>query len=201
MVKQCPLLLTLSLVASVPLNAQSPAPVTRRIVLTVVLLLSASGDMTAQEKPGCDAPVYRQLDFWVGTWDVRLDGRDTVIGTNIIEKTLNGCAILEHWTDGNRNRSKSLFYYHRADRVWKQVWVTDVGRVKEKRMLPESSSTVVMFQGELRLDAVPRVFDRTTLTDMGDGRVRQRIAQSADGGTTWDSGFDAIYTRRPTGGK
>lgn len=175
--------------------------VARRIVVGAILVLSAGGDMTAQEKLGCDAPVYRQLDFWVGTWDVRLDGRDTVVGTNIIEKTLDGCAILEHWTDVRGSRGKSLFYYHRTDQIWKQVWVTDIGRVKEKRMLPESTSAVVLFQGELRLDDGTRVLDRTTLTDMGDGRVRQRIAQSADGGATWNGGFDAIYTRRPTVGK
>ena len=175
--------------------------ITPRMVLSALLVLSVCGDTTAQEKPGCDAPMYRQLDFWVGTWDVRLDGRDAVVGTNIIEKTLDGCAILEHWTDVRGSRGKSLFYFHRADQVWKQVWVTDLGRVKEKRMLTESTSAVVVFQGELRLADGTRVLDRTTLTDMGNGRVRQRIAQSADGGATWDSGFDAIYTRRPTRGK
>lgn len=172
-----------------------------RIVVSAIVLLCARGAVTAQDKPGCDTPVYRQLDFWVGTWDVRLDGRDTVVGTNTIEKTLDGCAILEHWTDTSGSRGKSLFYFHRADRVWKQVWVTDMGRVKEKRMLSESTSTVVVFQGELRLDDGARVLDRTTLTDMGNGLVRQRIAQSADGGATWNTGFDAIYTRRPTVGK
>ena len=175
--------------------------ITPRIVLSAVLFLLPCGDMTAQDKPGCDAPVYRQLDFWVGTWDVRLDGRDNVVGTNIIEKTLDGCAIFEHWTDVRGSSGKSLFYYHRADQVWKQVWVTDLGRVKEKRMLPESTSAVVVFQGELRLDDGTRLLDRTTLTDLGDGRVRQRIAQSADGGATWNGGFDAIYTPRPTVGK
>ena len=174
--------------------------VARLIVLSVVLVLSA-GDPAAQEKPGCAATVHRQLDFWVGTWDVRLDGRDTVVGTNIIEKTLDGCAILEHWTDARGSRGKSLFYFHRVDQVWKQVWVTDIGRVKEKRMLPESTNTVVVFQGEVRLDDGKRVLDRTTLTDMGNGRVRQRIAQSADGGVTWDTGFDAIYARSAAGGQ
>jgi len=176
-------------------------PAARRIVLSAVLLLCACGGVAAQEKPGCDAPVYRQLDFWVGTWDVRLDGRDTVVGTNSIEKTLDDCAILEHWTDARGSRGKSLFYFHPADQVWKQVWVTDIGRVKEKRMLPESTGTEIVFQGELRLDNGARVLDRTTLTDLGNGRVRQRIAQSTDSGATWQTGFDAIYTRRATGGK
>jgi hypothetical protein len=175
--------------------------VARLIMVSVVLVLSAYGDPAAQEKPGCDAPVYRQLDFWVGTWDVRLEGRDAVVGTNVIEKTLNGCAILEHWTDAAGSRGKSLFYFHRADHVWKQVWVTDIGHVKEKRMLPESTDTAVVFQGEVRLDEGKGVLDRTTLTNLGEGRVRQRIAHSTDGGVTWAPGFDAIYTRRPTGGE
>ncbi len=82
--------------------------------------------------------------------------------------------------------------------MWKQVWVTNAGRVKEKRMLPESSSTVVIFQGEVRRDDGTRVVDRTTLTNLGDGRVRQHIVQSIDGDASWDRGFNVIYTRRAT---
>jgi hypothetical protein len=171
------------------------------VVMPLVLALFLCGSAAAQDTSSCDSEVYRQLAFWVGTWDVRLEGSDTIVGTNTIETTLNGCAILEHWTDARGARGKSLFYYHREDKVWKQVWVTDAGRIKEKRMLTESSSTVVIFQGEVRRDDGTRVLDRTTLTDLGNGRVRQRIAQSGDGGATWDSGFDAIYTRRSSGGK
>jgi hypothetical protein len=37
------------------------------------------------------------------------------------------------------------------------------------------------------------MLDRTTLTPLGNGRVRQVIETSRDGGKTWRVGFDAVY--------
>jgi hypothetical protein len=38
--------------------------------------------------------------------------------------------------------------------------------------------------------------DRTTLTPLEDGRVRQLIEISTDGGHSWRSIFDGYYSRR-----
>ncbi len=80
---------------------------------------------------------------------------------------------------------------------WKQVWVTDaatvLGGVKEKRELPIADGGM-RFQGEL-VDRDRIILDRTTLTPLGGGRVRQLIETSIDGGTTWKAQFDAVYER------
>jgi hypothetical protein len=39
------------------------------------------------------------------------------------------------------------------------------------------------------------VLDRTTLTPLGGGEVRQHIEVSSDRGATWRSSFDAVYRR------
>ena len=41
-----------------------------------------------------------------------------VLAADYIEKTLNGCAILEHWQDVLGGAGRSLFYFHRADGAW-----------------------------------------------------------------------------------
>ena len=47
---------------------------------------------------GCsEDPAYAVLDFWVGEWEVSAAGER--VGENRIEKLLQGCAIMEHWTD------------------------------------------------------------------------------------------------------
>ena len=176
------------------------------VVVTALLLTLPwmhAAEQSAQR--ACQDGVYTALDFWIGTWEVHLAGpavpRDPAqpdllkrAGSNVIEKTLGGCAILEHWTDVFGSEGKSLFYYHRSANAWKQVWVTDVGRVKEKRMI-DAPSGAVRFQGEVRLDNGTRILDRTTLTPLSADRVRQHIEQSTDDGKTWQSTFDAIYTR------
>lgn len=50
-----------------------------------------------EERPPCSDPAYQRLDFWIGSWEVHTrDGRKA--GTNVIEKILGRCAVLEHWT-------------------------------------------------------------------------------------------------------
>lgn len=54
---------------------------------------------------------------------------------------------------------------------------------------------MVRFQGELPREDGSLVLDRTTLSPLPDGRVRQVIETSTDGGRTWEVGFDAYYSR------
>lgn len=141
-------------------------------------------------------PAYHKLDFWVGRWDVFNNGGGSKDGTNEIEKILNGCAIVENWHDASGSEGKSLFYYQKATGQWKQVWVTDQGPMKEKRLVEELKDGGVRFQGEIPHLNGGSHLDRTTLTPLGPDRVRQVIETSRDGGKTWEVGYDAEYRRR-----
>ena len=74
--------------------------------------------------------------------------------------------------------------------------MTDAGFVKEKAQVDGAPAGSVRFQGVIPLKGGGRLFDRTTLTPLPDGRVRQVIEQSHDGGVTWQTGFDAYYVRK-----
>lgn len=136
-----------------------------------------------------------RLDFWLGDWEVfsRAGPKD---GDNRIEKLLDGYAIQENWTELDGHEGKSWFYYHPGERHWKQVWVTDGGALKEKTESDDAPAGSVRFQGEAFAADGRRIADRTTLTPLPDGRVRQVIEQSRDGGRTWLTGYDAVYVRR-----
>jgi hypothetical protein len=158
-----------------------------------LILASASAPAPAQASPVCDSiPAYHLLDFWIGVWEVK--EKDVVVGHNRIEKFAAGCALIENWLDVNGEEGKSLFYYLRGRKDWKQVWVQP-GGVKEKRLIARYPDGAVRFQGELPRADGSIVLDRTTLSPLPDGRVRQVIETSIDGGRTWDVGFDAYYSR------
>jgi len=146
---------------------------------------------------GCDAPDYHRLDFWIGDWNV-VSASGEHLGTNRIDRILKGCAIQENWTEPTGEEGKSLFYFSPPDHRWKQVWVTDsaidLGGLKEKRSLPIAGNGM-RFQGELTANG-RIILDRTTLVPQPDGRVRQTIETSSDGGTTWKVQFDAFYERK-----
>lgn len=140
---------------------------------------------------------FQRLDFWVAEWTVFAGDRR--VGENRIEKILDGCAIVEHWTDPGGGQGKSLFFYNPTPDRWKQVWVTEdatrPGGLKERELVETLESGAVRFQGEIPLPGDRESLDRTTLTPDPDGSVRQVIEVSRDGGISWEVTFDARYDR------
>ena len=174
----------------------------RWLPLLLGLAAGASGywPLDAQTPvPSCNAhPGFAWLDFWLGSWDVYI--QDNQVGSNEIQKILDGCAITEHWTDARGRRGYSLFYFQPVRQTWKQVWVTDQalgrGGLKEKALIARFPDGGVRFQGEIPVAEGGSYLDRTTLTPVTADEVRQVIEVSTDGGATWRVTFDARYRRR-----
>lgn len=142
----------------------------------------------------CSEAEYRRLDFWLGEWDVATpDG--TPDGTNELVQIAGRCAIEERWTDRDGSLGRSVFYFDRAADTWAQVWVTSTGAWKEKREVRGGPKGAVVFEGRVPRPGGGASLDRTTLTPLPDGRVRQVIAQSADDGATWRT-WEGVYTRK-----
>jgi hypothetical protein len=118
----------------------------KKIILlaTLSLSLSACGQMEGAEeivsKPvetiatqtPCQDEEFRQLDFWVGEWDLEWDVTDGKPGrgTNIITKTPFGdCVITENFDGAPTQQFKgmSVSTYHKPAGVWRQTWVDDQG--------------------------------------------------------------------------
>lgn len=162
--------------------------------ILAVPCLAATGTATDTE-PKC-ADAKQPMAFWIGEWDVYVDGK--VDGHNLIESTLAGCALLEHWDDSSGYKGLGVFYFDAHVHQWKQVWVTDQallpGGMKEKAMVFASDDTV-RFQGTLWLSGDRVVIDRTTLHKLDNGEVEQTVEYSKDGGANWMKAFDGIYRR------
>ena len=143
------------------------------IVLLLTSALSTALAQTAPIKPvSCDRdPNYHKLDFWLGNWDVFDIKSGTKDGTNRIEKTLKGCAIIENWTEPDGSKGKSSLYVQRATGQWKQVWVEDSGGMKEKSLQGTYSGPGVRFQGEILHKNGGSHLDRTTLQETSGGGV------------------------------
>ena len=171
-----------------------------RLLAGLLLVLGAAPAATQEPPPrACGAvPGFSTLDFWVGEWDV-LVGEEQV-GENTIEKVLDGCAVTELWRAAGGGEGRSLFYHVAATDTWKQVWVTAraaaPGGVKEKTLIERYDDGGVRFRGEITLPDGRTYLDRTTLTPLDGGRVRQHIEVSTDAGQSWRTTFDAVYVPR-----
>ncbi|MFW6084212.1 MAG: hypothetical protein ACODAA_03270 [Gemmatimonadota bacterium] len=149
-------------------------------------------DATEPPSVRCDAPEYRQFDFWVGEWEVRNPAGD-LVGRNTIERILGGCALHESWTGTNGSTGESFNIYDARTGLWHQTWVDNSGRLLELDGGLEAGEMVL--RGELETSDGGTTGQRITWTPADDGSVRQFWERSTDGGVTWTTIFDGTYRR------
>ncbi len=163
--------------------------------MTLLIHVLVPQSAAAQDEPAAgpceERAEYRQFDFWVGEWRVfTADGQ--LAGTNRIEKLLNGCLLLEHWRSVQGGEGRSINYFDPGARRWVQAWVDAQGTVIAVQGALDGG--VMRFSGDHVYPDGRRERFRMTFTPQADGRVRQFIEQSKDGGA-WYVWFDGMYVR------
>jgi hypothetical protein len=167
-------------------------------VLSVVPSVAQQSNAHAKPPNPCLLPEQRQLDFWVGdwelTWPAEKEGQFDH-GTNSIRRVLDGCVVEENFSAGGSGhlRGKSVSIFDRLSGKWKQTWVDNEGGYLD--------FTGGWQDGQMTLG---REFIR-------DGRVvRQRMVfknitpteldwsweSSKDGGKTWQVNWPIHYKRK-----
>ncbi|MBS1805423.1 MAG: hypothetical protein JST28_18835 [Acidobacteria bacterium] len=143
----------------------------------------------------CEDPEFKQFDFWLGDWDVASAADGVHRGDSHISKEMGGCVVWENWTSaGNPYFGKSYNTWNPNLKRWEQYWV-------------DTSAGVMFFHGELKnkimdywTDDVPQTNGGTLLRhlqffNLGPDKVRQFSQGSKDGGKSWYTEYDFIYTR------
>jgi hypothetical protein len=172
---------------------------TRYLLIPAILAAAFSVPAAAAGPPkGCDTPQSRQLDFWVGYWEVRPRGADKVIAHSLIEKRYAGCAIRENWMPLGKETTGgggSLSSYDARRGAWRQAWVDSSGaRVDFEGALEDGTMTITGSWPDFVApgkDALVRMHYRA---EPG-GEVRQWAEASTDGGKAWAPAFDFLYRR------
>ncbi len=165
------------------------------VFLLAVTVSAQSEQPTAKhEVLDCKGPQHRELDFWIGEWDVahRADGKKA--GTSKVEALLDGCVILENWSGVDGFNGKSFNLYDRRMKRWIQKWVDSRGQLLEFE--GEYREGRMELRGEQGGETGEPVQLKMTFVRLPDGRVQQLWEQSTDGGRKWHLQFDGIYTRR-----
>lgn len=136
----------------------------------------------------------REFDFWVGEWDVFNRGSETKVGTSRIEKSLDGCLLVENWSGAIGDTGKSFNTVNPGTGHWQQYWVA-------------SNGTVTLYdgeveQGEMRFTGTAQARGssampvRLTFTPAPDGSVRQHGEKLAAPGDQWVTTYDLIYRKK-----
>lgn len=134
---------------------------------------------------------YRQFDFWLGEWEV-YNTAGKRVGTNHIEKQLEGCVLKENWVSLNGIGGQSTNYFDPASGKWIQIWVSQSG--DHTYFEGDFIDGGMHFIGEnVSLDGTSQLNRMTIEPDGVSGNVHQLIETSDDDGINWTISFDGIY--------
>ncbi|QDZ08705.1 hypothetical protein FPZ24_15540 [Sphingomonas panacisoli] len=171
-----------------------------RILATLVVGLAPcwANGLAAQTTPAtppapCTSAERKQLDFWVGKWDVYPTGGQKLVAHSLIEKLYDGCAIRENWMPLKGTDGGSLSAYDPKTRKWHQTWVDASGATVKfdggwdgSKMVIDGMWADVLGPGK---DAIVRM----SYWRQADGSVRQVGVTTVDAGKTWQPSFDFTY--------
>jgi len=148
---------------------------------------------TPPARPDCKAAEHHQLDFWVGEWRVFRAADGVEVATSSIQSVANGCGISENYTSprapGGPYQGLSYSAFDRRDGKWRQFYVDVSGAATWYIGGMEGASMVLYAEG-------PKARQRMTYRPNPDGSVNQTGVVSADGGQTWQPGYDYVYRRK-----
>ena len=179
--------------------------VTAAVALTVSPS-RASAQATASQPPTPPPSRYpcpadsasRRFDFWIGDWNVSPWASTTAapaaLGTSRVTLILGSCALLEEWTATRGATGKSINFYDRSRRKWRQIWVDDAGGSLD--YAGDFGNGAMRFEGWTMNRAGNRVLQKLTFFAIAPDTVRQLFETSTDSGRTWVPGFDGRYVRR-----
>ena len=153
----------------------------------------------AQQPPqyGCDSPESKQLDFWVGEWDLTYkSGNQEGRSRNRISKTLDGCVILEEFNGppGTQLVGRSHSTFDRATKRWKQTWVDNTGAYLDFDTggpLPDGRMHFAREAGP----AGKRFRQRMVWDEVKADSMKWLWQRSDDGGASWKTTWEIEYRR------
>lgn len=143
--------------------------------------------------PACSAPEFRQFDFWLGDWDVKLPN-GKVAGTNSIKSILDGCVLQESWKGTGNINGHSFNIYDASTKTWHQTWVDNAGSLLNLNGGLKDGKMVL--SGDTVDEKGNKSTNRITWTKVDDDHVRQLWETSSDGGKTWETAFDGQYAKK-----
>ncbi len=170
----------------------------RLIGAALVAAAMGSGVAMAQDDatpPPCSSDEYRQLDFWVGSWNatwIDADGTE-MHGTNNISRELDSCMILEQFDGrpGNPLIGHSISMYVGRMGHWKQIWMDNSGGYLDFSGGPDDEG--FHFTMERPVEAAPHL--RMIFRNITEDGFDWHWQASQDEGETWVDQWHIMYSR------
>ena len=150
--------------------------------MDAILLAAAAIAATCTQAPN------RELDFWLGHWQVVENNE--VVATSTIEAVSGGCAIRETYRQKDGYHGTSLSFHDPVIGQWRQTWIDSAGSVGEFH--GGFSQGAMRFEGETHTANGKRVYRKMSLERDGAG-ILQKSLKSIDG-AAWAPHYEIRYS-------
>ena len=174
---------------------------------SVAATLFCASIATAQSSPLAD-PACAAAHFLVGEWEVN-SGDGELLSEVLWELGPEGCYLVETWkgiAEGNVDvfaimayniEQKDWRYFAASTRPGPETWWAENPSWRAQRTLFVAGK---MVGNELRFVTKEPLAKGTTahfsFFNLPDGRIRELSLLSSDGGQTWETEYDLIWTRK-----
>ncbi len=166
------------------------------MILVLTVALSSSLLLAADNLPPrpCSQPEASQFDFWIGNWN--LTWQDSLTGTNVITKDLDGCVIRENFSSNDTLpfRGMSISVFNQAIGKWQQTWVDNQGGYLD--FVGEFRDGKMTLGREARPLGKPPFLQRMIWYDIQQDSFMWNWERSDDSGKTWKQLWVIRYTRK-----
>ena len=146
-------------------------------------------------QPPCSAnSESRQLDFWLGTWNISYPGAPA--GTvSSVKLVLDQCELVESWDDGQGHKGENRFAYNYENKTWRGMFADNRGHVHVFTDGKVSNGSAE-FSGPSRDPDGHTTFHRIRVSRTNVNKVDQIWEKSSDNGATWTTVFRGEYSRK-----
>jgi hypothetical protein len=172
-------------------------------LLSLLLLSLAVSNVVAQQSQQtaapdpCAAAEQKQLEFWVGEWDLTWPGAkagEVGHGTNSIKRILGGCVVQENFSGGDQHlRGTSVSIFDTSARKWKQTWVDNEGGYLD--FVGEYKDGEMTLQREATRNGT-KFLQRMVWKNISANELDWSWESSHDGGKTWQVQWPIHYKRK-----
>jgi hypothetical protein len=174
--------------------------ITTLLLCLTLLVVWSSGQQAGSPPPNpCAASEQRQLDFWVGEWELTWPGNkagEVQHGTNSIRRVLDGCVVEENFSGESdmHLRGKSVSIFDTRAGKWKQTWVDNEGGYLD--FVGEFKDGQMILGRELTRPDGTTGIQRMVFKNISADEFDWSWEGSKDGGRTWQVVWPIHYKRR-----
>jgi hypothetical protein len=168
------------------------------LLLAISTAIAQTSTPPAPPNP-CAAPEQKQLDFWVGEWDLTwpsANAGETGNGTNSIHRIMDGCVVQENFSGlAAHLRGTSVSTFDTNAGKWKQTWVDNEGGYLD--FTGEFRNGQMILQREAAGPNGAKFLQRMVWKNITANEFDWSWEASRDDGKTWQVQWPIHYKRRP----